>query len=248
MRHFFQIISKILVVLYLIILHILAIGFIYEKCFAPLFRFEEIKNGNVEIPTEPTVLPTIPPYPADDSNSSSNQNINRNVLTPEFVGRLMIPVVGITREQLQDNFSDERSDEQLEKRSEEHSDVRSEERIHNALDIPAPLGTSVVAASDGEIAKFYDSERGGITIYQYSPDQRYIYYYAHLQKRAENIKEGDFVKQGTLIGYVGDTGNAGEGNYHLHFSVSILDDPKRYFEGRSINPFPLLKNGVEAPK
>lgn len=232
MKPFFQSISKILAVLYLIIIHILAIGFIYEKCFAPVFTFSEPEVKKVELPTQPTVLPTIPPYPSDNSNNSGNQNTNQTIVTPEFNGRLMIPVVGITRNQLEDQFSDS----------------RSEGRVHNAMDIMAPLGTPVVATSDGEIVKFFDSEPGGITIYQYSPDKRYVYYYAHLQKRAENIKEGDFVKQGRVIGYVGDTGNAGQGNYHLHFAISILDDPKRYFEGRDINPYPLLKNGIESLK
>jgi murein DD-endopeptidase MepM/ murein hydrolase activator NlpD len=48
------------------------------------------------------------------------------------------------------------------------------------------------------------------------------------------------VKQGQVIAYVGDTGNAGAGNYHLHFSIAIVSDPKRYWEGTNINPYPLL--------
>ena len=118
--------------------------------------------------------------------------------------------------------------------------------MHNAIDIIAPIGTPVVAVSDGEIAKFFDSVRGGITIYQYSPDKHFIYYYGHLQKRADNIREHDFVKQGTIIGYVGDSGNSGAGNYHLHFSIAVLTDPKRFFDGTEINPYPILKNGIEA--
>ncbi len=125
-------------------------------------------------------------------------------------------------------------------------DSRSQGRVHNAIDIIAPLGTPVLAAADGEIAKFFDSQRGGITIYQRSADGHFIYYYAHLQKRADNLREGDFVKQGTVLGYVGDTGNAGAGNYHLHFSITIPSDPKRIFDGDEINPFSLLKNAIES--
>ncbi len=110
----------------------------------------------------------------------------------------------------------------------------------------APLGTPVVAVADGEIAKFFDSERGGITIYQYSSDKKFVYYYGHLQKRAENLSEKDYVRRGTVIGYVGDTGNSGAGNYHLHFSIAILDDPKRIFDGTEINPYPLLKDALES--
>jgi murein DD-endopeptidase MepM/ murein hydrolase activator NlpD len=56
------------------------------------------------------------------------------------------------------------------------------------------------------------------------------------------LSEGKFVRQGEVIGYVGDTGNAGPGNYHLHFSIAVVSDPKRYWEGTNINPYPLLRN------
>jgi murein DD-endopeptidase MepM/ murein hydrolase activator NlpD len=167
------------------------------------------------------------------SNQNSNLISNQNPLPPPSnpSGALMIPVAGIKRAQLLDTYGDSRSNS----------------RLHDAIDIMAPLGTPVVATADGEIAKFFDSEAGGITIYQYSVDKKYVYYYAHLQKRAENIKEKDFVRQGTVIGYVGDTGNSGAGNYHLHFSITALNDPKRYWDGAYVNPYPLLKNGIERP-
>lgn len=232
MKRFLKISGKTLLALYLIAVHALALLFVYEKYLYPLVTFQEIETENVAVPTEPTIIPTIAPIPTATAytNLPADQNTNQEILTSENTGKLMIPVVGVKREQLLDTYTQ----------------ARSEERIHNAIDIPAPPGTPVVAVSDGEIAKFFDSERGGISIYQYSPDRRYVYYYAHLQKRAENIKEGEFVKRGTVIGYVGDTGNAGAGNYHLHFDISILSDPTRYFEGTSINPYPLLKNGIEA--
>jgi murein DD-endopeptidase MepM/ murein hydrolase activator NlpD len=74
-----------------------------------------------------------------------------------------------------------------------------------------------------------------------------MYYYAHLQRRADDIHEGDLVKQGRTIGYVGDTGNAGPGNYHLHFSIARVADPKRYWEGTYVDPYPYLMSG-QAPK
>nr|AUN37266.1 M23/M37 family peptidase [uncultured bacterium] len=121
--------------------------------------------------------------------------------------------------------------------------ARSGGRSHDAIDIIAPQGTPVLAAVDGEIIKFFDSVPGGITIYQLSEDKRYIYYYAHLQRRADGLQPGGIVKQGTTIGYVGDTGNAGPGNYHLHFSIARTTDPKRYWEGTYLNPYPYLKSG-----
>jgi murein DD-endopeptidase MepM/ murein hydrolase activator NlpD len=147
---------------------------------------------------------------------------------PSYVGRLrlIIPVAGVKPEQLLDTFTD----------------ARTEGRTHDAIDIPAPAGTPVVAATDGEIVKLFQSERGGTTIYQLNSDRKLVLYYAHLQRYADQLSEGSFVHQGQVIAYVGDSGNAGAGNYHLHFSIAILDDPKRYWEGTNINPYPLLRN------
>jgi murein DD-endopeptidase MepM/ murein hydrolase activator NlpD len=61
-----------------------------------------------------------------------------------------------------------------------------------------------------------------------------------LQRYRDGLTEGQFVQQGEVIGFVGDTGNAGPGDYHLHFSIAIVNDPKRYWEGTNINPYPLL--------
>jgi murein DD-endopeptidase MepM/ murein hydrolase activator NlpD len=145
-----------------------------------------------------------------------------------FAGKvhLIIPVAGVRPEQLLDTFSDS----------------RSEGRVHDAIDIPAPLGTPVFAVADGEIVRLFQSDRGGTTIYQLSADKKLVYYYAHLQRYADGIADGKFVRQGEVIGFVGDTGNAGVGNYHLHFSIAIVADPGRYWEGVNINPYPLLRN------
>lgn len=160
-------------------------------------------------------------------NTPVNINVNsaNNTQTTATMDKLIIPVAGIKPENLRDTFKD----------------ARSEGRIHDAIDIMAAQGTPVLAAADGEIVRFFDSERGGITTYQFSRDKKFIYYYAHLQRRADGIQEHQFVKQGTVIGYVGDTGNAGAGNFHLHFAIWTVDDPKRYWNGTNINPYPLLR-------
>jgi murein DD-endopeptidase MepM/ murein hydrolase activator NlpD len=157
----------------------------------------------------------------------NNQAAAKDALTGSFVGtlKLIIPVAGVRPDQLLDTFTD----------------ARSEGRVHDAIDIPAPAGTPVVAAADGEIIKLFQSERGGTTIYQLSPDKKLVFYYAHLQRYADGLAVGKFVKQGEIIAYVGDTGNAGVGNFHLHFSISVVADPKRYWEGTNINPYPLLR-------
>ncbi len=241
-KRFLNAIKKFFLILYLLGIHALAMLFAFEKFVKPYLDARHTEVAEIGDPTEQTPVPTIlpipsiepPPTPAPvetNVNQSTNvdQSINSNNL-PADSNALMIPVAGIKREQLQDTFND----------------ARSEGRVHNAMDIMAPLGTPVVAVADGEIAKFFDSDRGGITIYQYSSDRRYVYYYAHLQKRADNLKEKDFVRRGTVIGYVGDTGNSGAGNYHLHFSITVLADGQRYWEGTDVNPYPLLKDGIES--
>ena len=139
--------------------------------------------------------------------------------------KLIVPVAGVQPDQLQDTFADS----------------RSEGRIHDAIDIPAALGTPVLAAADGEIVRLFESERGGTTIYQLSTDKKLVLYYAHLQRYADGLFAGKFVRQGEVIAYVGDTGNAGAGNYHLHFSIAVVSDPKRYWEGAEHQPLSAAK-------
>jgi peptidoglycan LD-endopeptidase LytH len=138
---------------------------------------------------------------------------------------VVIPVTGIRARDLRDTYTE----------------ARSEGRVHNAIDIFAQRGTPVVAAADGEIVKLFYSQRGGNTIYQWSADKKLVYYYAHLDRYPDNLKAGQYVRQGEVIGYVGDTGNAGEGNYHLHFAIWIVTDPKQYWDGININPYPILR-------
>ena len=166
--------------------------------------------------------------PAETPPPENAEPASDTTLVGSFVGRLklIIPVQGVRPDQLQDTFMD----------------ARSEGRVHDAIDIPAPAGTPVLAAADGEVAKLFQSERGGTTIYQYSVDKKLIYYYAHLQRYADGLAPGKFAHQGEVIAYVGDTGNAGAGNCHLHFSISVIPNPARYWEGTNINPYPLLRN------
>lgn len=179
--------------------------------------------------------PTAPPpaRPRDDSAatpltfSSPTTNSSPTVPSPTSPSPagLIIPVAGVRPGQLRDTFSE----------------ARSEGRVHDAIDIPAPQGTAVLAAADGPIVKLFQSVRGGTTIYQLSVDGKFVYYYAHLDRYADGLGEGHFAKQGETIAYVGDTGNAGAGNYHLHFSISEISNPKDFWHGVNINPYPLLR-------
>jgi murein DD-endopeptidase MepM/ murein hydrolase activator NlpD len=114
-------------------------------------------------------------------------------------------------------------------------------RRHEAVDILAPRYTPVHAVDGGTIARLFLSRAGGITIYQFDPTGRFCYYYAHLQRYADNLKEGALVTQGQVIGYVGTTGNAPPNTPHLHFAVFELGDDRSWWKGRAIDPYPLLK-------
>jgi murein DD-endopeptidase MepM/ murein hydrolase activator NlpD len=171
------------------------------------------------------VNPNAAPTPSTQSSETSSPAAAPSPTPLISPAGLIIPVAGVRANQLIDTFSE----------------ARSEGRVHDAIDIPAPRGTPVLAVANGKILKLFQSERGGTTIYQLSSDQKFIYYYAHLDRYAEGLSEGQTVTQGVTIAYVGDTGNAGAGNYHLHFSIAITTNPKRYWEGININPYPLLR-------
>jgi murein DD-endopeptidase MepM/ murein hydrolase activator NlpD len=218
-----------LLVFYLAIVHA-ALIFFGVSYFLPYFTSTHLKAvQDVAPPLPSSTVPSPLPNPSDFV--SPTPAVEMATPSDQPADSLCIPVKGIKRSDLVDTFAA----------------ARANGGIHDAIDIMAPGGTPVLAAADGQIIKFFDSVAGGTTIYQASSDQKYIYYYAHLQRRAEGLQENQFVRRCQLIAYVGDTGNAGPGNFHLHFAVAISSDPKRYWEGTYIDPFPILKNGIEAP-
>jgi murein DD-endopeptidase MepM/ murein hydrolase activator NlpD len=113
-------------------------------------------------------------------------------------------------------------------------------RKHEALDILAPRNTPVKAVEDGRIARLFSSKAGGITIYQFDPSEQFCYYYAHLERYAEGLAEGDAVRKGQVIGYVGTSGNAPTDTPHLHFAIFQLTAAKRWWEGTPIDPYDVL--------
>lgn len=138
---------------------------------------------------------------------------------------LEIPVDGVKRSDLVDTFEDR----------------RGIARTHEALDILAPRNTPVKAVEDGTIARLFESKAGGTTIYQFDPTQQYCYYYAHLERYASGLGEGDRVKKGQVIGYVGTSGNAPKNTPHLHFAVFKLTSARHWWEGTPINPYGILR-------
>ena len=165
-----------------------------------------------------------PPEPELKSNVSAAV-LSANDVEELRQRSLTLPVEGIKKEELRDTFNEK----------------RGESRRHEAIDILAPRNTPVFAVEDGEIAKLFVSAAGGVTIYQFDPDEEYVYYYAHLERYAGGLDEGDDVKRGQIIGYVGTTGNAPRDTPHLHFAIFKTTDEKRWWQGTPIDPYSVLR-------
>ncbi len=91
--------------------------------------------------------------------------------------------------------------------------------LHKGLDIFSDFGTPIRSPDNGRVARFSnDPERGGLGVYVRGSDGT-VYYFAHLAERAEGLQVGQRVQVGTIIGYVGDSGNALGGTPHLHFEI-----------------------------
>jgi murein DD-endopeptidase MepM/ murein hydrolase activator NlpD len=163
-----------------------------------------------------------------NSTRASAQPASAVVIVEPVPHQLLIPVAGVSASQLSDTFNQ----------------ARGNDRRHEALDIPAPEGTQVFAVADGKVAKLFDSKPGGLTIYQFDNSEKFVYYYAHLNRYADGIEDGTVLKRGDLIGYVGATGNAD--TPHLHFTIFELGPEKQWWKGSSINPYSLL-GGVPPP-
>ena len=139
--------------------------------------------------------------------------------------RLIVPVAGIPRAGLRDNFNEWRGANR-----------------HEAIDIAAARGTPVLAAGDGRVVKLFYSVYGGHTVYQFDPDDRFAYYYAHLGGYAEGLTEGRAVRRGDVLGYVGTTGNAPADAPHLHFAIFRLGPERLWWRGTAVNPYPFLND------
>jgi len=139
--------------------------------------------------------------------------------------RLIVPVEGVRRASLRNNFDESRDGAK-----------------HEAIDIPAPRGTPVVAAGDGRVVKLFTSKPGGLTVYQFDLEERFAYYYAHLDRYAPDLREGTLVRRGDKLGYVGTSGNAPPQSPHLHFAIFRLGADKHWWRGSPVNPYPYLND------
>jgi murein DD-endopeptidase MepM/ murein hydrolase activator NlpD len=187
----------------------------------------------------PTVAPSISGAPSPRKCDDGAREVTRttSARTPPsetdaiaYLRRrnLHLPVAGVAAGDLHSSFDDK----------------RGRSRQHEAIDILAPRETPVHAIDDGCVARLFESQAGGITLYQFDPTRTYTYYYAHLERYADEIDEGDAVTRGQVIGYVGTSGNAPPDTPHLHLAIFILGPEKRWWQGTPIDPYDVWRAGA----
>lgn len=191
-----------------------------EQVAAPTGWATPVDAQEREVPADviaPIATPVAPTPPA------TTGEVIPTMRDPDAPRPMIVPVAGIRGSALHDMFDDVRGG-----------------RRHEAIDIMAPRGTPVIAADDGVVRKLFTSVPGGLTVYEFDPDQRFCYYYAHLDRYADGLHEGQPLHRGDVVGYVGTTGNAPKDAPHLHFALIRLDADRRWWKGTYVDPYPLL--------
>jgi murein DD-endopeptidase MepM/ murein hydrolase activator NlpD len=183
-----------------------------QASFEPV-RARPSKKARPKAAPHPPAAP--PGKPATEGESDAEIDLDE----------LALPLAGLRASGILDTFHEARG---------------GGERKHEALDLMTPRGTPVLAMTTGVVKKLFHSKPGGLTVYQFDRDEEYCYYYAHLDRYAEGLQEGNRVKRGTVIGYAGTTGNAPESAPHLHLAIFRLGPDKRWWEGTPVNPYPIL--------
>ena len=118
------------------------------------------------------------------------------------------------------------------------ADARSGGRAHEGVDMLSTLGQQVYTPSAGTLTVQYvvggpNSSLSG-NAWGLEGDDGNYYFFAHLSRFVDGLSVGTKVARGQLIGYVGDTGNPGPGNYHLHFEIHPGG-------GAAVNPYPTVR-------
>lgn len=132
--------------------------------------------------------------------------------------KLPVPVEGVKPSQLVDTWGG----------------ARSGGRKHEGIDIFGKRHTPVKSTTDGIVTFIGDNSLGGHVVWVLGPG-REKHYYAHLESFALELKDGDFIRAGTVVGYVGDSGNAKGTPPHLHYGIY------RFPEG-AVNPWERLRS------
>ena len=177
------------------------------------------------LPELPPLAPGAAALPAPTGERSAAETPGRDPALEALRERgLLVPVKGVVAVQIADTYDA----------------PREGARVHNAQDILAKRGTPVLAASDGTILHVGTNALGGRVIWALDPSGRFAFYYAHLDRYARGLHDGQPVSRGDVIGYVGTSGNAPKDTPHLHFQVVRIVSGRRYSDGPPLDPLPFF--------
>ena len=167
--------------------------------------------------------PAESPMPIESRRASDVLDMDRDLEDLHYRG-LLVPVAGIDVSKISNTFND----------------ARDGQRKHNAVDILAKRGTPVLSVDYGTILKVGTNALGGNIVWAADANRRFVYYYAHLDRWADGLRDGMAVQRGDVLGYVGTTGNAPKDIPHLHFQLLRFTNDKRYYDGLPVNPLPFF--------
>lgn len=141
---------------------------------------------------------------------------------------VIVPVAGVERSALENTWGA----------------PRAGGRSHEGIDIAAPDGTEVIAASKSTLAKVERSRRGGLSLYLLAgAEQQWVHYYGHLGWFRPDLEAGMEIRQGEVLGYVGSSGNASSDFPHLHFEIGRVPEGGTWRGAEEVNPYPVLLSG-----
>jgi len=183
-------------------------------------------DANASVPAPPVPPPEgapVPP-PAKAEGSAERAATEPATLSPATAMHLSMPISSVKPSTITDTFHDMRDGHE-----------------HEAVDIMAPRGTPVKAVAEGNVAKLFTSKEGGLTLYEFDNSGQYAFYYAHLDHYAPGVKEGTLLHPGDVLAYVGTTGDAPVNAPHLHFAVFKLGPDKKWWQGKALDPVPMLQ-------
>lgn len=162
---------------------------------------------------------------AEWNRALKNLAVLRRSLPAEPDSRLLMPVDGVRVQDVEDTWGA----------------PREGAREHSGQDVFAAPGTFVRSATPGVVWRIGNSANGGQWVYVLGAGGR-RYYYAHLDRVNRSLREGQTVNVRTILGTVGNSGNAVATPAHLHFSVFTAYEPGASCRFLAINPLPLLRD------
>jgi peptidoglycan LD-endopeptidase LytH len=196
----------------------------FSVFFATFFALQTTNAESHELVTSDHVAPAITDAEINEFLFHINEKVQGQVkmLSGEIIEHLPIPILfEVSVGDFTDNFGE----------------ARSGGRVHEGIDIIAPVGTLIVSPTDSVVTKIGYDNKGGNFVVTANPGGEQLYF-AHLDRVAENLYVGDALKPGDLIGYVGSTGNARGKSSHLHLGI--------YHQKVALNPFPRLMREFSA--